>query len=70
LGDYYYSDYHNESRSPDCWFKIIKPIEQKMKIAIGNHENDPPSLLKLFMNHFNLTKEYNGNTTKYWFRTI
>ena len=58
LGDYYYSDYHNESRSPDCWFKIIKPIEQKMKIAIGNHENDPPSLLKLFMNHFNLTKEY------------
>jgi Calcineurin-like phosphoesterase len=58
LGDYYYSDYHNESRSPDCWFNIIKPIEQKMKIAIGNHENDPPSLLKLFMNHFNLTKEY------------
>ena len=58
LGDYYYSDYHNESRSPDCWFKIIKPIEQKIKIAIGNHENDPPSLLKLFMNHFNLTKEY------------
>lgn len=58
LGDYYYNDYLNESRSPDCWFKIIKPIEQKMKIVIGNHEHDPQSLLKLFMNHFNLTKQY------------
>jgi hypothetical protein len=58
LGDYYYSDYTNESQNPDCWFKIIKPVDQKMRIAIGNHENQPASLLKLFMNHFNLTKEY------------
>jgi len=58
LGDYYYSDYLNESRNPDCWFKIVKPIDQKMRIAIGNHENESPSLLKLFMSHFNLTNEY------------
>jgi len=58
LGDYYYSDYTNESQNPECWFKIIKPIDQKMRIAIGNHENQPPSLLGLFMSHFNLTKEY------------
>ena len=58
LGDYYYSDYTNESHNPDCWFTITKPIDQKMKIAIGNHENMPPSLLKLFMTRFDLTKEY------------
>jgi len=58
LGDYYYGDYLNESRNPDCWFKIVKPIVQKMRIAIGNHESESPSLLKLFMNHFNLTNQY------------
>ena len=58
LGDYYYSDYTNESHNPDCWFTITKPIDQKMRIAIGNHESESPSLLKLFMTHFNLTKEY------------
>ena len=57
LGDYYYSHY-NESRTPDCWFKIIKPIEQRIKISIGNHEDDSPLLLNLFMSHFNLTKQY------------
>lgn len=57
LGDYYYSHY-NESRNPDCWFKIIKPIEQRIKISIGNHEDDSPLLLNLFMSHFNLTKQY------------
>jgi len=58
LGDYYYSDYLNESKNPDCWFKIVKPIDEKMRIAIGNHESESPSLLKLFMSHFNLTNEY------------
>ena len=58
LGDYYYSDYFNESKSPDCWFKIIKPIEQRVKISVGNHEDDSPSLLNLYMSRFNLTKQY------------
>jgi hypothetical protein len=58
LGDYWYSDYLNETRSPDCWFKIVKPIESKIKIAIGNHEHDSQSLLNLYMNRFNLTKQY------------
>ena len=30
-------DYLNESKNPDCWFKIVKPIDEKMRIAIGNH---------------------------------
>jgi len=57
VGDYYYSDY-NESHSPDCWFKIVKPIEQKIRIAIGNHEHDSASILNRYINQFNLTKQY------------
>jgi len=54
IGDYYYSDYSNESLgdgattdAAQCWFKIVKPIEQKLRIAIGNHEHDSQSLLNL-----------------------
>ena len=61
LGDYSYQT------SADCWLDIIEPINDKMKIAIGNHERTiyaPPSsyesarLLNQYMNHFNLTKQY------------
>lgn len=65
IGDYYYSDYYNESlgggatpAAAQCWFKIVKPIQQRLRIAIGNHEHDSQSLLNLYMNRFNLTKEY------------
>ena len=65
IGDYYYSDYYNESlgggatpAAAQCWFKIIKPIEQKLRIAIGNHEHDSQPLLNLYMSRFNLTKQY------------
>ncbi|HZA62745.1 MAG TPA: metallophosphoesterase, partial [Nitrososphaeraceae archaeon] len=60
LGDYSYED------SPDCWFDIIQPINNIMKIVIGNHEDgiqkvdetDDEGFLRKFMNHFGLTKEY------------
>jgi hypothetical protein len=65
IGDYYYSDYYNESLSggattdaAQCWFKIVKLIGQKLRIAIGNHEHDSESLLNLYMSRFNLTKQY------------
>lgn len=32
LGDYSYE------RTPDCWLDYVNPIEEKMKIALGNHE--------------------------------
>jgi hypothetical protein len=53
LGDYSYN-----RTSDDCWFKIVDPIDEKMKIAIGNHENITLPLLRQYMSHFNLTNEY------------
>jgi hypothetical protein len=53
LGDYSYEDL-----SADCWLDIIEPIDDKMKIAIGNHEDKSSSALNQYMDHFNLTKQY------------
>ena len=60
LGDYSYGD------SPDCWFNIIQPINNIMKIVIGNHEDgiqkvdetDDEGFLRKFMSQFGLTREY------------
>ncbi len=52
LGDFSYNN------TGDCWFKIISPIENRTKIAIGNHDVNPPSLLAQYMTHFGLTKQY------------
>ena len=41
-----------------CWFKIIKPIAEKTKIAIGNHETESSKKLKDYMKAFNLEKQY------------
>jgi calcineurin-like phosphoesterase family protein len=53
LGDFSYND-----TSADCWLDIIKPIDQKMKIAIGNHDDVTPFLLNQLMSHFALRKQY------------
>jgi predicted MPP superfamily phosphohydrolase len=64
LGDYSYTTLAN------CWLNIINPIDEKMKIAIGNHEHtiyaltygnssyESPYLLNQYMKHFGLTKQY------------
>jgi hypothetical protein len=44
LGDYSYEDL-----SADCWLDIIEPIDDKMKIAIGNHEDKSSSALNQYM---------------------
>ena len=53
MGDYSYN-----TTSDDCWFKIVKPIEDKMKIAIGNHDYRGIGQLYRYMNHFGLTEQY------------
>ena len=62
LGDYSYVN------TADCWLKLVDPIDEKMKIIIGNHETeitddkgdkvDSPKLLNQYLNHFNLTNPY------------
>jgi glucose/arabinose dehydrogenase/predicted MPP superfamily phosphohydrolase len=61
LGDY---AYRNDAA---CWLEIINPIENKMKIAIGNHDDkayvdgiEVPSNERLeeYMNQFNLTEQF------------
>jgi hypothetical protein len=52
LGDYKYYEGH-----ADCWFDIIQPIDNIMKIAIGDHELED-SQLPQYMEHFNLTRQY------------
>jgi predicted MPP superfamily phosphohydrolase len=42
----------------DCWLDIVDPIDEKMKITIGNHDVIVPGLLKQYMDHFGLTKQY------------
>ena len=52
LGDYSYNT------TADCWLYSVQPIYEKMKIAIGNHDDTTPSKLHKYMNFFNLTNEY------------
>ena len=52
LGDYSYQSTAN------CWFTIVDPIDEKMKIAIGNHDDPSSSLLNQYMSHFSLSKQY------------
>jgi Calcineurin-like phosphoesterase len=42
----------------DCWLERIAPLEDKMKIAIGNHDVETTSLLNQYMSHFNLTRQF------------
>jgi hypothetical protein len=52
LGDFSYQG------TADCWFEIIAPLDDKMKITIGNHDDETTSLLNQYMSHFNLTKQF------------
>ena len=52
LGDYSYQS------TADCWFKIIQPINGRMKITIGNHDDISSSLLNQYLSHFGLSKQY------------
>jgi hypothetical protein len=52
LGDFSYED------TPNCWFEEIAPLDDKMKITIGNHDDETTLLLNQYMSHFNLTKQF------------
>jgi predicted phosphodiesterase len=52
LGDLSYED------TADCWLEIVEPIDDNMKIAIGNHEVEEEAKLTQYMEHFGLTEQY------------
>jgi hypothetical protein len=52
LGDYAYY-----GLTANCWFDYIRPIENIMKIAIGNHDIKGSKLTQ-YMEHFGLTSQY------------
>lgn len=64
LGDYSYKE------TADCWLEMVDPIDEKMKIAIGNHDDRVyertfgnesygyPYLLQEYMAHFDLSEQY------------
>jgi Concanavalin A-like lectin/glucanases superfamily/Calcineurin-like phosphoesterase len=55
LGDYSYE------ANADCWLNIVDPFDDKMKIAIGNHEIDESSQsLGQYLNHFNMPTQYHS----------
>src|SRR5918993_1707298 len=51
LGDYIYND-----DTADCWLEIVEPIDNIMRIAIGNHETG--AILTELMEHYGLTDQY------------
>jgi Calcineurin-like phosphoesterase len=60
LGDMSYQD------TGTCWFNIVNPIDgdansgtsKKIRIAIGNHDDTPSSLLTSYKTHFKLGQLY------------
>jgi hypothetical protein len=53
LGDYMYD--HDSAR---CWFNIVEPIDEIIKISIGNHDAENDNILKEYMNHFGLEEQF------------
>ena len=53
LGDYTY-----QNISPQCWFDISEPIDENMKIVIGNHDLDFQSSYDQLLDHYNLLEPY------------
>src|SRR5688572_23234022 len=51
-------DYTFENISPQCWFDISEPINDKMKITIGNHDLDSQSSYHQLLDHYNLQEPY------------
>ena len=52
LGDYSYAT------TADCWLSIVSPLDDQIKIAIGNHDDENTAKLQQFMSHFSLSQQY------------
>ena len=57
LGDYSYQS------TGSCFFTKVNSIDEKMDIAIGNHEDDTDEGFSGYMSHFGLSQTYYSYTT-------
>jgi len=51
-------DYTFEEVSPQCWFDISEPLDDIIKIAIGNHDLDYQNSYYQLLDHYNLPEPY------------
>jgi calcineurin-like phosphoesterase family protein len=52
VGDFSYEN------TADCWLDLVHPLDGKIKIAIGNHDDSSSAVLNQYMNHFVLKEQY------------
>ena len=47
-------------KGADCWINLIKPLEQKLKIILGDHDIDENNLTRYnqYLDYFNMTEPY------------
>ena len=57
-------DQVKESPSAACWIQMSKPIKDKMKIAIGNHDAEFANIYKQIVKYHNLTSPYYSHDFK------
>ncbi len=57
-------DQVKESPSASCWIKMSKPIIDKMKIAIGNHDAEFANIYKQIINYHHLKSPYYSHNFK------
>jgi predicted phosphodiesterase len=51
-------DHVKDETSADCWFEMSKPIKDKMKIAIGNHDTEFSNIYKQIVDYHNVKIPY------------
>ena len=51
-------DHVKESPSASCWIEMSKPIKDKMKIAIGNHDVEFANIFKQIVDYHNVKTPY------------
>ena len=51
-------DQVKESSSASCWIEMSKPIKDKMKIAIGNHDAEFANIYKQIVDYHNIKNPY------------
>jgi hypothetical protein len=51
-------DHVKDETTADCWIEMSKPIKDKMKIAIGNHDAEFANIYKQIVDYHNVKDPY------------